>query len=257
MQGFSVARRHHFVVAEGQRGQGCAHRREGLAHGLAFNTDQVVRMQAPAPPLANHPGGQVADRPDTTAREVTRDRGQHRGQAMPEQPGLVADLRAVLAPVAAAGGNGDDAGQALMAFDQWQDLRADTVADPVQRQLTGNLGRRGEHRAAVVARPVEDVHVQLAKRHSPRAAHAQVIEGHHLIAALGEPVGEVGVEALRHAHRRRDQHDAAWQAARLIPVAGQGMAVAVVDGAFFNLYRRHLVVLRASAIAAIGAVYEG
>jgi hypothetical protein len=35
------------------------------------------------------------------------------------------------------------------------------------------------------------------------------------------------------------------------------MAITIVDGAFFNLYRRHLVVLRASAIAAIGAVYEG
>jgi len=175
---------------------------------------------------------------------------------MPEQPGLVADLRAVLAPVAAAGGNGDDAGQALMAVDQRQDLRADTVADPVQRQLTGNLGRRGEHRTAVVARPVEDIDVQLAERHPPRATHAQVIEGHCQVALAGQPIGKVGVEALRHAHRRRDQHDAAWRAARLIPVAGQGMAVAVVDGAFFNLYRRHFVVLRASAIAAIGAVYE-
>ena len=56
MQGFGVARRHHFVVAEGQRGQGCAHRREGLAYGLALDTDQVVRMQAPAPPLRHrHP----------------------------------------------------------------------------------------------------------------------------------------------------------------------------------------------------------
>jgi len=143
-----------------------------------------------------------------------------------------------------------------MAVDQRQDLRADTVADPVQRQLTGNLGRRGEHRTAVVARPVEDIDVQLAERHPPRATHAQVIEGHCQVALAGQPIGKVGVEALRHAHRRRDQHDAAWRAARLIPVAGQGMAVAVVDGAFFNLYRRHFVVLRASAIAAIGAVYE-
>jgi len=149
------------------------------------------------------------------------------------------------------------AGQALMAVDQRQDLRAYAVADPVQRQLTGNLGRRGEHRAAVVARPVEDVDVQLAKRHPPRAPHAQIIEGHRQVAPVGQPVGEIGIEALRYAHCRGDQHDAGWLLVGLVPAAGQDMAVAVVDEAFFNLYRRHLVVLRASAIAAIGAVYEG
>ena len=168
---------------------------------------------------------------------------------MPEQPGPVADLRAVLAPVAAAGGDGDDAGQAFVAVDQWQYLRTDAVSDPVQRQPAGDLGRRGEHGAAVVTAPVEDVHVQLPQRHPTRASHAQVIEGHRQVALAGQPVGEIGIEALRYAHCRGDQHDAGWLLAGLVPAAGQDMAVAVVDEAFFNLYRRHLVVLRTVAIA--------
>src|SRR5712691_640839 len=64
-----VARRHEFVVLEGERDDGRAHRgvlrayRGAIAHG-------VFRMQAPAAPLAHHVRGQVADLAQPAAGKI-------------------------------------------------------------------------------------------------------------------------------------------------------------------------------------------
>ena len=200
-------------------------------------------MQTPAPPLANDASRQVAHGADTVPRKVAGNRRERRRQAVPEQPSLAPDLRAVLTPVAAARRNGDDAAQPFMAVDERQDLRANAMSDPVDWQLGSGFHHGREHRAAVVAGPVEDVDLQLTQRYLAGAAHAQIIEGDNKIALVDEPAGKSGVETLFDTHRRGDQHRTTGRAVWLIPVAGNRVAIAVVDRALFCLYRRHLVVL--------------
>src|SRR5690606_27459714 len=114
-----------------------------------------------------------------------------------------------------------------------------------------------EHGAAVMAGPVEDVHIEVAQVAIARLAHADVVEGGDQVAALGEPGGKGRVIALRHAHGGYYEYRALHFALRAEPVGADEVAVAVVDPGFCRT--GHCIrpgVERASGNARTPAVYE-
>ena len=186
-------------------------------------------MQAPAPPLFDHPARQVADHAQALAGEVAGKRRDQRGDEVPQQPCAVAQAAGVFPPVAAAGGDGEGAPDALAAAYEGQNLPAEAVADPEHRQRAGRRRHGIEHGAAVVSAPADHVHLQITQRALARQAHADIVEGHRDKTALGQPLREGGVETLLHAHGRHDQDNAARLAGGVEPVAGEAVSVAVVQ----------------------------
>ncbi len=221
------------VAREIARHDGRAYGGEGAADGLAIR-EGVLRMQAPASPLFDHPARQVADHAQAAPGKIAEQRRQQGRDEVPEQPDLVAQPRAVFLPVATAAGDAEDPIDTLAPFDEGQDLAAQAMADPVQG-LAPALGERGgEHGAAVMTGPAQHIDLETAQRAVARLPHAQVVEGDGQVAALCQPGGEGRVEALFHSHRRDDQEIAARLPGRPVPMADQRMAVAVIDEAWLR-----------------------
>ena len=200
---------HQLVVGDRQRDQRKTHAGEALAHRGALGADVIAGIQAPAPPLQHHAARQVADLAQAPTRKVAEQRGRDRHHHVPEVQHAAPQRRRVVAPVAAAARDRHQAGDAVALRQQAGQLRAEAVADQVDRQRRHFAVERLD-RAVEVACPREQVGLEAAQRAArrQRVADAAVVEGQHRIALAGEPARERLVVGLSHAHRAAD-HDAA------------------------------------------------
>jgi len=133
-------------------------------------------------------------------------RRQHRHHAEPEEPDLLLQRRRILAPVAAAGRDRDHLCDGPMPGHQRYDLTAEAVAHPGHRQTWRTPHQRRERGRGVLLGPGQDIRALLPQGRSARQTRAAKVERQHMPPGRREPRRERLIEALRHAHRRHDQH---------------------------------------------------
>ena len=224
-----------FVIGKGQR----QHREIGRGIGLArarLAGEQVVRGQAPAPPLHQRAGRQIADDADARAGEIAEQRRQGRCQHMPQQRRRTFRARRQVACRTAADGDVHQAGEALARGQQRRHLAAEAVADDEQRQLGRALDKLAQQGVVILVQPVAEIGLDAAARPLERSADTTVVEGPGNIAALGQVVCERRVERLRHGHRRGDDHLATRRAMRVEAMDGEFVSVGGGEGN--GLHRR-------------------
>lgn len=229
-----VLGRHHLVVGEGERGQRRPDRVEEARHARPFGADRVPPIEAPTAPLRDHAAGQIAHHAEARTGEIAEQRRRQRDGPEPEEPHASPQLGRVLAPVAAARGDGDDLpdprSRATLFLEERDDLPAQAVAEPGQRQIARASGQRVHRGSGVERRPGLDGGVDLAQRPAPRETHPAEVERQDVKALRHEETRERLVETLGYAHRRHQQHGAPRDAVLFDTEEARGQPVSVPRG---------------------------
>jgi len=201
----------------------------GLAR-TGMRAEDIVRIQAPAPPFAHRACRQVADDADALAGKVTEQRAQHGHQQIPQQRRLAADGWRVVPHRTAADRDVDQPVQQPPRGQQRRALAAETVAEREQRPLRLQGMRRLQHGVVILPLPLLERTGRAAHGTAQRFAGAAVVEGPGDEALRRQPFGEGGIEVLLDRHRRSDHHAALGFAHRVVAVRGQRVAVGGRDG---------------------------
>ena len=198
---------HQFVVGHGQGQHRETYTGITLLGRRTFGAHAVARVQAPAAPLQDDTGGQVADLAQAPAREVATQPGGQGHQHMPEVQHGALEARRVVAPVAAARRHTHQPIHLLGVPEEARQLRAQAVPQQVERRARQGLASMGDD-SLVVLRPVRQIgpHTPggVAAQRIERGAHTPVVEGADPKALPGQPLRETGIEILPYAHGRAD-----------------------------------------------------
>lgn len=177
---------------------------------------------------------------------------------MPHEERATPQLRRVVAPVAAAGGHAQQAGDVIGALEQARQLRAQTVADKQQRDI-----RRQRVQVLnggfVISAPVVErgTHMPqaLALQQFQRIAVTTIVEGEHTHALPGQPPGKLGIAPLPHAHGGADNDLHRWRAVRFKQTRSGLAAAGRLQAREVGVLRAHdfsLIALRADGASANG-----
>src|SRR5690606_21887816 len=109
--------------------------RIGGSHMVAFRTDDVFAIEAPAPPLRHHTLRQIAHFAKTLTREVADESDRQRHDDEPQPPYDALRRPAVIEPVAGTRRDSDDAVDLVSIRNEAKQLAAQAVTDPVKRQV--------------------------------------------------------------------------------------------------------------------------